>query len=154
MSAMSDRFSEQRRVIDVNTIRGDLVGAQFKNVGEWNADHRAIVARVSNFSLADCGPCPVPRAAQPVSARRDRRKKRRHRCVDGFVADDYRSIAEPKLRIRSEELNEAVSVAPVDNREHLLPPRWVGLHHTIGRDDNLIHSLEHTPRRANALIRG
>jgi hypothetical protein len=125
------RFSEQRRVIDVNAIRGDLVAAQFKNVGEWNADHRAIVARIGNLSLADRGPCPVPRAEQPVSAGRDRRKKRRRRCLDGFVADDYGSIAEPKLRIRSEELDEVIRVAGIDNRKHPLPPCTIGLRGTF-----------------------
>lgn len=127
MSTELRRFSEQRRVVDVNAVRGDLAGAQFKNVGERNADHRAIVARIGNLSLADCGPFRVPRAEQPVSARGYSRKKGRYSRADGFMADDHRSIAEPKLRIRSEELDETVRVAGIDDRKHTLPPCTIRL---------------------------
>jgi len=150
MSAALARFSEQRRVIDVNAIRGDLVGTQFKNVGEWNADHRAIVARIGNLSLANRGPRPAPRGEQPVSAGRDRRKERRHRFLNGCVADDYGSIAEPKLRIRSEELDEVIGIAGIDNRKHPLPPCTIGLRGTFGCGGN--HCAEHTRRRDNILI--
>ena len=150
MSAALARFSEQRRVIDVNAIRGDLVGAQFKNVGEWNADHRAIAARIGNLSLANRRPCPAPDTEQPVSAGRDRRKKRRHRCVDGCVADDCRSITEPKLRIRSEELNEVIRITGIDNRKHPLPPCTIGLRGTFWHDGD--HCLQHTRRHGRVLI--
>jgi len=150
MSTVLDRFSEQRRVIDVNAIRGDLVGAQLKNIGEWNADHRAVVARIGYLSLANRGPCPAPDTEQPVSAGRDRRKKRRHRCVDGFVADNYRSITKPKLRIRSEELNEVVRITGVDNCQDPLPPCAIGLRGTIWYDGD--HCLQHTRRRGSVLI--
>jgi hypothetical protein len=152
MSTVLDRFSEQRRVIDINAIRADLVGAQFKHVDEWNADHRAIVACIGNLSLANGGSGAAPRAEQPVSAGGDRRKKRRHRCADGFVADDCRSIAEPKLRIRREELNEVICIPGIDNRKHALPPCTIGLRGTFWYGGD--HCLQHTRRLGSVLFQG
>jgi hypothetical protein len=137
---LTGRF-EQRRVIDVNAIRGDFVDTQLKNVDEWNADYRAIMARIRNLSLADCGPGPAPGAEHPVPARCDRVKKSRHRRVDGFVADDDRSIAEPKLRIRSEETNEVIRVAGIDQRKHALPPYAIGLRGTFWYGGDHCHSI-------------
>jgi hypothetical protein len=154
MSAVLVRRFEQGGVIDVNSICGDLVAPQLENVREWDADHRAIVARVGNLSLACCGRSSIPCAEHSVPAERYRRKERRCGSPDGFVADNHGRIAKPKLRIRSEELNETVRVARVDNCEHPLPPCTVALHDAIECDNVLIHCVQHTPRRGGALIRG
>ena len=137
MSMVSDGLVEQRRVIDVNAVRGDLVTAQFKDVGEWNADHRAIMARIADLSLAHRGRSAVPCALQPVPARRNGREETRHGRVDGFMADDDRRIAETKLRIRSEEGNKTTRVTGVDDRENTLPPRAIGLKDRLGYYGNV-----------------
>jgi len=61
--------------------------------------------------------------------------------VDGLLSGDYGRIAESKLRILCEELNETVRIARIDNREHPLPPRPVGLPDTLWCDHGLIHSF-------------
>jgi len=127
MNTLSVSRFEQRGVIDINAIRSNFVIAQLENISERNADDRAIVARVGNLSLAGGGSCPIPRAQHPVSAGRDRREKRRCSLVDGFAADDHGRIPEPKLRIRSEQINEVIRVAGIDNRKHALPPHTIGV---------------------------
>ena len=122
MSTGSDGPVEQRRIIDVNAVRGDFFALHLKDVGEWNAAHRTIVARIGHLTLADCGRSAAPRAQQSVPAGRNGREKPRRGRVNGFMADDDRSIAKAKLRIRSEQINEAGRVAGVDDREHTLPP--------------------------------
>jgi hypothetical protein len=106
MSTVSAGRIEQRRNIDADAVRGDLAAAQFKDVGERNAAHRAIVARIGYLSLAHRARSAVPRAEQPVSAGRNGREKTRRGRVDGIMADDDRRIAKAKLRIRSEEGNK------------------------------------------------
>jgi hypothetical protein len=137
MSTVSHGLVEQRRVIDVNSVRGDLVAVQFEDVGEWNADHRAIMARISDLSLADCGRGVAPRAQQFVSAGRNGREKTRRGRVDGFMADDNRRIAKAKLRIRGEEGNKTSCVASVDDGENTLPPRAIGLKDRLGYYGNI-----------------
>jgi hypothetical protein len=131
------RGGKERRIINVNAVRGDLVAAQFKDVGEWNPDHRAIVARIGHLSLADCSRSAVPRAQQFVPAGRNGREKPRRGRVDGFMADDDRRIAEMKLRVRSEEGNKTSRVAGVDDGEDALPPRAIGLKEVLGYDSSV-----------------
>jgi len=132
MNTDSDGLAEQRRVIDVNAVDGDHVAAQLKDVDEWNADHRTIVARIGHLSLTNRGPSTVPRAQQPVPAERNGREKTRRSRVDGLTADDHRSIAKAKLRIWSEEANKTSRVTGVDDCEYTLPPREIGLKDFLG----------------------
>jgi hypothetical protein len=145
MSTVSATLIEQRRIIDVDAVCGDLVAAQFKHVGEWNAEHRAIVARIGDLPLADCGRGAVPRAQRFVSAGRNGREKTRRGCVDGFMADDDRRIAKTKLRIRSEEGNKTSRVTGVDDRENTLPPRAIGSKDMLGYFRN-VHRMIGTIR--------
>jgi hypothetical protein len=125
MSPASVGRFEECGVVDIDAICGYLSSAQFENVGERDADHRSIVARVGNLSFANAGPCPAPRAEQPMSAGCDRRKKSGHRSVYRFMSDDDRRVAEPKLRICGQKLDEVIGFAGVDDREHALPPRTI-----------------------------
>jgi hypothetical protein len=153
MSAALARCGEERRVIDINPIRSNLVAAQMKNIGEWQAQHRAVVARIRDLPLANRGRCPVPGIEQPVPAGRYRREKRRHGRVDGFMANDRRSIAESKLRIWSEQPNEPSRVAGVDDRKHPLPPGAIGLKERRWRGGVVgsYHFAQHTRRRDNVV---
>ena len=138
MSPVSNGLVEQRRIIDVNAVRGNLVAAQFKDVGEWNTEHRAIVARIGHLSLADRSRGAIPRAQQFVPAGSNGREKARRGRVDGFMTDDDRRIAKAKLRIRSEEGNKTSRVAGVDDGENTLPPRAIGLKVRL-RYDSSVH---------------
>ena len=153
MSAALAHGAEERGVVDINPIGGNLVAAQIKNIGEWHTEHRAVVARIPDLSLANRGRGPVPRIEQPVPAGRYRCEKCRHGRVDGFMADDDRRIAKTKLRIRSEQLNEPGRVAGVDDRKHLLPPGAIWLEERFWRGGvvDSYHFAQHTRRRDNVL---
>jgi hypothetical protein len=140
MSRVSGGTAEQRRIINVNAVRGDLVAAQLEDVGEWNADHRAIVARIGYLSLADRSCSAVPGAEQPVPAGRNGREKPRRGRADGFMADDDRRIAKTKLRVWSEEGDKTSRVAGVNDGENTLPPRAIGLKERLGYDSS-VHSI-------------
>jgi hypothetical protein len=126
--------TEERGIIDVNAIGGDLLGAQFEDVGKGNGKHRAIMARVGYLSLADGGPSLVPGTENPVPAGANRRKKPRGRCSYRFLTDDHRNIAELKPCIRSEQVNEGIRIAGVDNREYMRPPSTIALYCTESYD--------------------
>ena len=127
MSAVSGNSAEERRVINVDAIRGDLCTAQLKNIGERHGDRRAVVAGIGHCSLTGngCGPAPSPH--QLVATRGYRREKTCHGRANRLGTNDRRGVTEAKLRIRSEEIQEGRRVARIDDSEQTLPPRMIGL---------------------------
>jgi hypothetical protein len=140
MSALSDRRSEERRVIDVKPIAGDSLAAQIEDIHEGDTEDRTIVARIGHFALTDRRHGPAPRTEQFVPTRRDRTKKTGCRGADGGAAGDRRGITEPELRVGGQKLDEPCGVASIDGGKDALPPRTVGPK-LILEDDGGVHSV-------------
>ena len=120
MSRASDLTTEQRGIIDVNAILGDLITAHFKDVTERNGQYRAVVTRVAYLALADRGPSLVPDAEHPMPAGANRRKKPGRCCSYCIMADHHRNISELKVRIRSEQAMKA-SASPASTIANTRP---------------------------------
>src|ERR1700722_1963405 len=145
MSVLPDLHAEQQRVVDVNSIGGDFFALKLQHIGEGKADFRAIVTSISHLALADGARGAVPSAEQPVSAGRYRREEGCRDGADRRGPDDHGSIAETKLRIRSEKLDKAIRVAGIDDRQHMLPPLAIGVQGLI-RYCGSTYCRQHTPR--------
>ena len=126
MSPASGRSGKQRGVIDVNAIRRDLVALEFEDIGERYAERRAIVARISYHSLTNCRGSVVPDVQQLVPARGNGGKETRHDGADSIGSDNRWRVAEAKLCVRCQQINEAGSVAGINDREDPLPPVTIG----------------------------
>lgn len=144
MSALSGRCAKERRVIDVNAVRGDLFAAQLEHVGERHRDGRAIMARIGHCALAgNRGALTVgPRAQHSVPARGYRCEKPRRGGTNRLGTDDRRGIAEPELRIGSKMFNECRRIASVDGRKQPLPPSLVRLKDMLCCDCHLQSILD------------
>jgi hypothetical protein len=128
MSRASGVMTEERGIIDVDAIGGDLVAAHLKYIGERNTEHRAIVTRIDHLSLANGGPSLIPELKNPMLTGANRRKKSRRRCAYRVTTGDHGNVSELKLRIRSEQVNEGIRIADIDNRKYARPPSAIALY--------------------------
>jgi hypothetical protein len=133
MSAASGRLVKERRIIDVDAVRGDFFAAQLEHVGERHRYIRAIVARVGHDPFAGYRRASAAShgAHQMVVARGDRREKLGGGDANRLGANDRRSIAKPELRVGSQKADECRRVASVDGRKQPLPPGFIRLKDTL-----------------------
>jgi hypothetical protein len=126
MSTVSGNCAEERRVIDVNAVCGDLCTAELKNIRERNAHRRTVMAGIGHnpFTRNGCGP--APRSEQLVPTRCYRREKTFHGRGNRLGADDRRGVTEAKMRVRSEKIQEGCRVPSINGREQTLPPHLIG----------------------------
>jgi hypothetical protein len=144
MSAVSGRRVKERRIIDVNAVRGDLIPAQLEHIGERHRDGGAIMARVGHYPLAGYRRpiAPGQGAQQTVTARSDRREKLSRCYPDRLGACDRRCTAERELRIGRQKVNECGRVASVNGRKQPTPPGLIRFKDTLCCDCHLQSILD------------
>jgi hypothetical protein len=146
MSPASGVMTEERGIIDVDAIGGDLVAAHFKYVGERYTEHRAVMTRIDYLALANGGPSVIPDLKNPMLTGTNRRKKPRRRCAYGVTTGDHGNVSELKLRIRSEQVHEGIRIAGIDNRKYARPPSAIALYGIRGYDIDA-HGISDAKRR-------
>jgi hypothetical protein len=144
MSAASGQRVKERRIIDINAVRGDLFPAQLEHIGERHRDGGAIVARVGHDPLAGYRRPITPRqgAQQTVTARSDRCEKLSRCNADRPGAGDRRCAAERELRIGRQKVNECGRVASVNSCKQPMPPGLIRFKDTLCCDCHLQSILD------------
>ncbi len=122
MTMRSARHAKQRRDVDVDSIRGNLLAAQLKYVGEGKGDDRSVVSCIGNFAFTAGRFAGAPARNQTMLARSDGSEESRHGGTDFPGALNHRRIAEAKLRVRSQEADKPRRIARVNRPEQAFPP--------------------------------
>ena len=133
--------AEERRVINVDAIGSDLVAAQIKDIDEWHAERRAVVARIGHFALANRGRRAVPGIEQPMPARGNCREKRRDAAWMASRPTMAGALPKRNCASGSEQLNEAGRIAGIDDRKHPLPPCAIRLKEASGATAFIVCAL-------------